>query len=48
MVKNEFKYLENCLKSLQPIRDAVESELIIVDTGSEDDTVEIAKKYTEK
>jgi len=48
MVKNESKYLEQCLRSLQPLRDGIESELIIVDTGSEDDTVEIARKYTEK
>lgn len=48
MVKNESKYLNQCLHSLQPIRDAVPSELIIVDTGSEDDTVEIAKRYTDK
>lgn len=48
MVKNESKYLEQCLQALQPLRDAVSSELIIVDTGSTDNTVEIAKKYTEK
>jgi glycosyltransferase involved in cell wall biosynthesis len=48
MVKNEEKNLERCLKSLQSIRDAVSSELIIVDTGSDDNTVEIAKQFTEK
>lgn len=48
MVKNEEKNLERCLKSLQPLRDAIKSELIIVDTGSEDATVEIARKYTDK
>lgn len=48
MVKNESKYLDMCLKSIQPLLDAVESELIIIDTGSEDDTVEIARKYTDK
>ena len=48
MVKNESKYLDKCLKSLEPLRNAVESELIIVDTGSTDNTVEIAKKYTDK
>jgi len=45
MVKNEEKNLERCLQSLQPIRDQIDSELIIVDTGSEDRTVEIAEKY---
>lgn len=34
MVKNEEKNLERCLKSLQPVRDAFDSELIIVSTGS--------------
>ncbi len=48
MVKNEEKYLEECLQSLQPLRDAITSELIIVDTGSEDNTVEIAKRFTDQ
>ena len=48
MIKNEAKHLEECLKSLQPIRDAVGSELIIVDTGSEDNSVEIARRFTDK
>src|SRR5690554_806236 len=48
MVKNESKYLEQCLSSLEPIRKAIKSELIIVDTGSKDNTVEIARKFTDK
>lgn len=48
MVKNEEKYLEECLIALQPLLKEIQSELIVVDTGSEDKTVEIAKKYTEK
>lgn len=48
IVKNEEKYLEQCLSSLKPIMNSLESELIIVDTGSEDKTVEIAKKFTNK
>lgn len=48
MVKDEEKYLERCLEALRPILDAISSELIIVDTGSQDRTVEIAKKYTDK
>lgn len=48
MVKNESKKLEQVLESLKPLMEAIESELIIVDTGSEDNTVEIARKYTDK
>lgn len=48
MVKNEEKNLESCLQSLQSLRDAIASELIIVDTGSEDKTVEIAKRFTDQ
>ncbi|MBV4450950.1 glycosyltransferase, partial [Clostridium tyrobutyricum] len=48
MVKNEEKHLEECLKALLPILRRLDSELIIVDTGSTDKTVEISKKYTNK
>ncbi|SES71639.1 Glycosyltransferase involved in cell wall bisynthesis [Salinibacillus kushneri] len=47
MVKNESKYIENVLQSIQPVSDVVESEIIVLDTGSSDDTPKIAKKYTE-
>lgn len=43
IVKNEAEVLSKCLES---VKDA--DEIIIVDTGSEDNTVEIAKKYTDK
>ncbi len=46
IVKNEEKYLDECLTAIKPILDNLRSELIIVDTGSTDKTVEIAKKYT--
>jgi tetratricopeptide (TPR) repeat protein len=41
IVKNEEKYLEGCLQSVQGVVD----EIIIVDTGSEDRTMEIAAQY---
>jgi len=42
IVKNEEKNLARCLDSVQGLWD----ELVIVDTGSTDKTVEIAKRYT--
>lgn len=47
IVKNEEAILEKCLQSLEPLRKAVPSELIIADTGSTDRTMEIAEKYAD-
>ena len=44
IVKNEQEHLWRCLESLKDYVD----EIIITDTGSDDSTVEIAKKYTDK
>ncbi|MEG1142246.1 MAG: glycosyltransferase family 2 protein [Clostridia bacterium] len=44
IAKNEEKNIERCLKSISHIAD----EIIVVDTGSTDSTVEIAKKYNAK
>lgn len=44
IVKNEEDYLPKCLESIKDIVD----EIIIVDTGSTDKTVEIAKSYGTK
>lgn len=44
IVKNESDILERCIDSIKDLMD----EIIIVDTGSTDNTVEIAKKYTDK
>jgi glycosyltransferase involved in cell wall biosynthesis len=43
IVKNEHDLLPRCLDSIREF-----DEIIITDTGSTDDTVEIAKKYTDK
>jgi len=43
---NEEKYIGKCLKSIR--NQAVDSEIIIVDSDSEDKTVEIAMKYAAK
>ncbi|WP_251509540.1 glycosyltransferase [Paenibacillus polysaccharolyticus] len=42
IVKNEQLYLERCLESAKHLV----NEIIIVDTGSSDRTIDIAKKYT--
>src|SRR5690606_4608782 len=47
-VRNEEKWLEKCLVSLEPLRKAIASELIVVDTGSEDRTIEIARQFTKR
>ena len=44
IVKNEDKHLANCLESVKNVVD----EIVIVDTGSTDNTLEIAKKYSAK
>lgn len=48
IVKNEEKNLDRCLKSLKPLFNLNSCELIIVDTGSNDNTLGIARKYTDK
>jgi len=44
IVKNEADFLQECLESIKDIA----YEIIIIDTGSSDETLEIAKKYTSK
>lgn len=44
MVRNEEKNLERCLKSVKPIVD----EIVLVDTGSTDSTMEIGRRYGAK
>ncbi len=44
IVKNEAKVLSRCLDSFAPLVE----EIVIVDTGSSDDTKEIAARYTDK
>lgn len=43
IVKNEEKFLSKCLSSLKNVAD----EIIVVDTGSTDRTVEIARQFTD-
>jgi len=46
IVKNEAKNLRECLTAIQPILTRVDSELIIADTGSTDETIAIAREFT--
>ena len=48
IMKNEEEHIEKCLKALMPILDNIQSEIVVVDTGSNDRSIEIAKKYTKK
>ncbi len=48
MAKNEEKHIRRCLDSLKMLIDKPYAELIFVDTGSKDDTVNIAREYTDK
>ena len=41
------KETRQCLESLIPIMDAIPCELILVDTGCDDETREILKEYTD-
>jgi glycosyltransferase involved in cell wall biosynthesis len=44
IAKNEADRIERCLQSVAPIAD----EIIVLDSGSEDQTVVISRKYTDK
>lgn len=44
IAKNEDNHIEECLKRLRPCK----FEIVVVDTGSVDRTVEMAQKYTDK
>lgn len=48
IVKNEEHRLDSCLGALMPVISAVGGELVIADTGSTDNTVAIARKYTDR
>lgn len=48
IVKNEEKNLPRTLEALMNLKNKINFELVIVDTGSTDNTINIAEKYTNK
>lgn len=48
LVSNSIDTIEKCMESLVPILKNVPSELIVVDTGGTDGSIEIAKKYADE
>lgn len=48
IVKNEENNLPRTLEALKALKNKIDYEIIIVDTGSSDNTINIAKQYTTK
>ena len=48
IVKNEEKNMERCLQALRKLDGKIKYEIIVVDTGSTDKTIDISKKYAHR
>lgn len=48
IAKNEEKNIERCLSALQNLNNRIDYEIVVVDTGSNDNTINIAKRFTDK
>jgi glycosyltransferase involved in cell wall biosynthesis len=46
--RNEAENIALCLQGIEDVQGSVESEVILVDNGSDDDTVQIARKFQAK
>lgn len=44
-VSNQIDTIERCLFHIKPLLDQLDAELLVIDTGSTDGTVEVCKKY---
>lgn len=48
ITKNEVENLEKCLQCLQPLREALDCKIIVADTGSTDNNIEVAQQYADE
>ena len=48
ITKNEEKNIENCLKALLALKEAIGAQILVGDTGSTDRTIEIAERYADE
>lgn len=48
LVSNSINTIHKCMNSISPLLENIESELIIVDTGGIDGSIDIARKYATK
>ncbi len=48
ITKNEAENLERCLQCLRPLQEALNCKIIVADTGSTDNSIEVAQQYADE